>query len=74
MISRPTLSCSHWWEFLYTECCHDVILRVNITNVQGCNVLFKAVTMPTDFKLLPQYRCNNILQLIIFNLFCFQFK
>ena len=30
MISRPTLSRSHWleyWlEFVYTECCHDVIL------------------------------------------------
>ena len=26
MIIRPTLDCSHWWEFVYTECCHDVIL------------------------------------------------
>ena len=25
--SRPTLSCSHWWEFVQTECCHDAILR-----------------------------------------------
>ena len=20
MISRPTLSCSRWWQFVYTEC------------------------------------------------------
>ena len=25
MISRPTLGCSHWWEFVCTECHHDVI-------------------------------------------------
>ena len=25
MISRPTLSCSHWLEFVYTVCCHYVI-------------------------------------------------
>ena len=24
MISRPILSCSHWWEFVYRECCHDI--------------------------------------------------
>ena len=23
MISRPTLSCCHWWEFVYTECHHE---------------------------------------------------
>ena len=26
MINRPTLSCSHWLEFVYTECFHDVIM------------------------------------------------
>ena len=25
MISRPTLSCSHWLDF-YTECFHDVLM------------------------------------------------
>ena len=25
MISRPTLSCSYWLEFVHTECFHDVI-------------------------------------------------
>ena len=26
MISRPTLSNSHWWKFVYTKCRHDVIM------------------------------------------------
>ena len=30
MISRPTLSCSHWREFVCTECRHDVIVWVSI--------------------------------------------
>ena len=25
MISRPTLSCSDWLEFVYIECHHDII-------------------------------------------------
>ena len=28
MTSRPTLNSSHWLKFVYTECCHDVILHV----------------------------------------------
>ena len=28
MIIGPTLTSSHWLEFVYTECCHDVILHV----------------------------------------------
>ena len=30
LISRPTSSCSHWWEFVCSECRHDVILHVSI--------------------------------------------
>ena len=26
VISRPTLVCSHWSEFVHTECHHDVII------------------------------------------------
>ena len=28
MIIRHTSSCSHWLKFIYTQCCHDVILHV----------------------------------------------
>ena len=28
MTSRPNLGCNHWLEFVYTECCQDVILHV----------------------------------------------
>ena len=38
--NRPTLGCSHWWEFVYTECCHDIILRASTANVQRHNVIF----------------------------------
>ena len=30
MIVGPTLECSHWWEIVYTECCHDAILDVTL--------------------------------------------
>ena len=26
-LSRPILTCSHWWEFVFIECRHSVILR-----------------------------------------------
>ena len=26
MLSRPTLSCSDWWEFVCTKCHHDVVI------------------------------------------------
>ena len=34
MVSRPTLSCSHWWELVYTECCHGIILMCQHYNAQ----------------------------------------
>ena len=37
MISRPSLSCSHRLEFVYTECCHSVILRSSIATKQ-CHI------------------------------------
>ena len=36
MISRPTLSCSHWREFVYTECHHDVIMTLRHSNGPVC--------------------------------------
>ena len=32
MTRRPTSSCSHWWEFVYTECCHDVIFDLHASS------------------------------------------
>ena len=39
MISRPTLSCSYWWKFVYTEYSRDII-RASVANVQRRNVIF----------------------------------
>ena len=36
VISRPILSCSHWWEFVYTECHHDVIMMLHCSNGPAC--------------------------------------
>ena len=38
MISGPTLSCSHWWEFVYTEYITSYVPE--IPNVQRRNVIF----------------------------------
>ena len=34
MISRPTLSCSHWWKFVCTECPHDIIMTFVIMTLR----------------------------------------
>ena len=34
MIIRPTLSCSHWLEFVCTECCHYVFLCECVSNCE----------------------------------------
>ena len=39
MISRPTLSCFQWWEFVYTNTCHDVICT-SIANAIRRNIIF----------------------------------
>ena len=39
MISKPTISCSHWWEFVYTKCYHDVILRTSLARSSLSNFL-----------------------------------
>ena len=33
---RSTLSCSYWWEFVYTECYHDVIMMLCHSNEPAC--------------------------------------
>ena len=32
MIRRPTLGCNHWWDFVNTECPHDVIMTLHHSN------------------------------------------
>ena len=36
IISGPTLSCSHWSEFVHTECHHDVIMALCHSNGPAC--------------------------------------
>ena len=36
MISRPTLGYIHWWGFVYTECRHDVIVTLHLSNRPVC--------------------------------------
>ena len=36
MIIRPTLGCGHLWEFVYTECHHDVIMTLCHGNGPAC--------------------------------------
>ena len=36
MLSRPTKICSHWWEFVYTECHHDFIMTLRHSNGPAC--------------------------------------
>ena len=61
MISMPNLSCSHWWEFVYAECCHD--LRASncersktprhFFKCQGCLILFEKNGGPMSFLWTP---------------------
>ena len=45
VITRPTLSCSHWLDFVYTECCHDIIympaMRPFNDTTSFCQLLLK---------------------------------
>ena len=47
MINRPTLSCRHWREFVYTECSHDIILDLHV-----CASNFESSTTQRHLSLL----------------------
>ena len=56
MLSRPTLSCSHWLEILYTECSHDIILSVH-HNIKARNLWRSKPSQGTFFgHIYFQYR------------------
>ena len=40
MTIKPTLSCSHWWEFVHTECCQDIITSERLF----CNIATRCTT------------------------------
>ena len=44
MITRPTLSCSHWLEFVCTECCHDIIYKPTMQMFNDATLLFLSVS------------------------------
>ena len=56
MINRPTLNCSHWWEFVYTYCCHDIICA-SLANFQRLNVIIVTVLVKCT-----RHSCTTLVQ------------
>ena len=57
MISRPTLGCSHWWEFVYTEYHHYVMITLRHSNGPDCCDFSRRLIFVKEYeKKLYQYQ------------------
>ena len=60
MMSRPTLSCIHWWEFVHTECCRGEVTKTILVIRANCY----RIILPHEIKI------TNILQYNVLIFLC----